>query len=129
MGLNFFKDSPRYVTMATAAEIIRELPPFVEPVAVFVKGTVKEIKNTVRELGLARCNGMVSGRARPRITEQQRDIIKFIFSEHHHFDAEQLINGLKAAGFNVSRATVFRTLSKLIDADLLVHRHWAMQAL
>jgi Fur family transcriptional regulator, ferric uptake regulator len=54
-----------------------------------------------------------------RYTGQQRDMVKFIFSKHHHFDADQLIDDLKAAAFNVSRATVYRTLNKLVDAGLL----------
>src|SRR5580704_8710875 len=54
-----------------------------------------------------------------RFTGQQRDMVKFIFSKHHHFDADQLIDDLKASGFNVSRATVYRTLNKLVDAGLL----------
>jgi Fur family ferric uptake transcriptional regulator len=60
--------------------------------------------------------------SRPRIqrfTEQQRDMVRFIFSQHHHFDAEQLIDDMKKAGFGVSRATVYRTLAKLVDAGLL----------
>src|ERR1043166_3173063 len=54
-----------------------------------------------------------------RFTGQQRDMVKFIFSKHNHFDADQLIDDLKTAGFNVSRATVYRTLAKLVDAGLL----------
>jgi Fur family ferric uptake transcriptional regulator len=54
-----------------------------------------------------------------RFTGQQRDMVRFIFSQHHHFDADQLIDMLKKAGHDVSRATVYRTLSKLVDAGLL----------
>jgi Fur family ferric uptake transcriptional regulator len=54
-----------------------------------------------------------------RFTEQQRDMVRYIFSQHNHFDAEQLIDDMKRAGFHVSRATVYRTLSKLVDAGLL----------
>ena len=54
-----------------------------------------------------------------RYTGQQRDMVKFIFSAHNHFDADQLIDNLKRDGFRVSRATVYRTLSKLVDAGLL----------
>lgn len=59
-------------------------------------------------------------RARPqRYTGQQRDMVKYIFSKHNHFDADQLIEELKREGFAVSRATVYRTLNKLVDASLL----------
>jgi Fur family ferric uptake transcriptional regulator len=45
--------------------------------------------------------------------------VHFIFSQHSHFDAERLIDDMKRAGFRVSRATVYRTLTKLVDAGLL----------
>jgi Fur family ferric uptake transcriptional regulator len=62
----------------------------------------------------------LASRPRPqRYTEQQRAMVRFIFAQHNHFDAEQLIDDLKHAGFHVSRATVYRTLAKLVDAGLL----------
>ena len=54
-----------------------------------------------------------------RYTEQQRDLVQFIFSRHNHFDADQLADDVKHAGLRVSRATVYRTLAKLVDAGLL----------
>ena len=54
-----------------------------------------------------------------RFTDQQRDMVQYIFSQHHHFDADRLIDDMKGAGFRVSRATVYRTLGKLVDAGLL----------
>ena len=56
-----------------------------------------------------------------RYTGQQRDMVRFIFSKHNHFDADQLVDEMKDAGFQVSRATIYRTLSKLVDAGLLRH--------
>jgi Fur family transcriptional regulator, ferric uptake regulator len=62
----------------------------------------------------------LANRPRPqRYTDQQRDMVRYIFSRHNHFDADQLIDDMKKAGFNVSRATVYRTLTKLVDAGLL----------
>src|SRR5437660_11446058 len=62
----------------------------------------------------------LSSRAKPqRYTGQQRTMVQFIFSQHNHFDADQLIDDMKRAGFRVSRATVYRTLAKLVDAGLL----------
>ena len=46
-------------------------------------------------------------------------MVRYIFSQHNHFDADQLIDDMKRAGFRVSRATVYRTLAKLVDAGLL----------
>ena len=54
-----------------------------------------------------------------RFTGQQRDMVRYIFSKHNHFDADQLIDEMKTEGFQVSRATIYRTLSKLVDAGLL----------
>jgi Fur family ferric uptake transcriptional regulator len=62
----------------------------------------------------------LASRPRPqRYTGQQRDMVRHIFSKHNHFDADQLIDDLKKEGFRVSRATVYRTLAKLVDAGLL----------
>lgn len=62
----------------------------------------------------------LASRDRPqRFTDQQRELVEHVFARHSHFDAEQLIDNLKAAGKQVSRATVYRTLSKLVDAGLL----------
>jgi Fur family transcriptional regulator, ferric uptake regulator len=54
-----------------------------------------------------------------RYTTQQRDMVHYIFSKHNHFDADELIDEIKQEGFRVSRATVYRTLNKLVDAGLL----------
>jgi Fur family ferric uptake transcriptional regulator len=62
----------------------------------------------------------LSSRARPqRFTGQQRELVRYIFSQHNHFDADQLIDAVKRQSFQVSRATVYRTLHKLVDAGLL----------
>lgn len=62
----------------------------------------------------------LKSRPRPqRYTDQQRDMVRYIFAQHNHFDADQLIDDMKEAGFRVSRATVYRTLAKLVDAGLL----------
>ncbi len=62
----------------------------------------------------------LASRPKPqRFTDQQRELVEHVFARHSHFDAEQLIDNLKAAGKNVSRATIYRTLKKLIEAGLL----------
>ncbi len=64
----------------------------------------------------------LASRPRPqRYTTQQRDMVRYIFAQHNHFDAEKLIDDMKQAGFRVSRATIYRTLTKLVDAGLLRH--------
>ena len=62
----------------------------------------------------------LASRPKPqRCTKQQERMVRFIFSQHNHFSAEKLIEAMKQAGLPVSRATVYRTLSKLVDAGLL----------
>ena len=62
----------------------------------------------------------LASRSKPqRCTKQQERMVRFIFSQHNHFDAEKLIDDMKQAGLPVSRATVYRTLTKLVDAGLL----------
>jgi Fur family ferric uptake transcriptional regulator len=62
----------------------------------------------------------LASRPRPqRFTVPQREMVRFIFSSHNHFDAEQLCSDMERSGLNVSRATVYRTLAKLADAGLL----------
>jgi Fur family ferric uptake transcriptional regulator len=62
----------------------------------------------------------LASRPKPqRFTDQQRELVEHVFARHSHFDADQLIANLKAAGKTVSRATVYRTLGKLVDAGLL----------
>jgi Fur family ferric uptake transcriptional regulator len=62
----------------------------------------------------------LASRQKPqRFTDQQRELLAHVFARHSHFDAEELIEKLKGAEKPVSRATVYRTLAKLVDAGLL----------
>ena len=56
-----------------------------------------------------------------RNTEPRRILIDHIFSYHDHFDPDQLIARLPNKGDDgyVSRPTIYRTLSELVDAGLL----------
>ena len=56
-----------------------------------------------------------------RHTAQRRFLVEQVFSEHEHFDAEELIERLPRRGEDnyVSSATVYRTLKDLVDAGLL----------
>ncbi len=46
-------------------------------------------------------------------------MVNYIFSKHNHFDADELIDEMKEAGFTLGRATIYRTLRKFVDAGLL----------
>jgi len=52
VGLVFIDKSPRYVNVEQARAVIRSLPPFVEPVALFVDSTVSDIQRTAAAIGI-----------------------------------------------------------------------------
>lgn len=52
LGFMFYEQSPRYVTVAKAAEIIRRLPPFVSKVGVFVDAPEEFVRQALGESGL-----------------------------------------------------------------------------
>jgi len=56
-----------------------------------------------------------------RITQQRRILVECVFRRHEHFDADDLIEELArtAGSRRVSRPTVYRTLTELVEAGLL----------
>ena len=52
IGLNFYEKSPRYISLATAAEISRALPPFVLRVGVFVNPEESQVVAAIAACGL-----------------------------------------------------------------------------
>jgi Fur family transcriptional regulator, ferric uptake regulator len=56
-----------------------------------------------------------------RLTQQRRCILEMVYSHHDHFDAEELLDHLREAvrRNEVSRPTVYRTLSELVEAGIL----------
>lgn len=56
-----------------------------------------------------------------RITQQRRILVDYIFQQHDHFDADELILNLaqRKEGLKVSRPTVYRTLNELVESGLL----------
>jgi Fur family transcriptional regulator, ferric uptake regulator len=56
-----------------------------------------------------------------RVTRQRQMIVEHVLSHHEHFDAEQLLEGLRKTpeGARASRPTVYRTLTEMVDAGLL----------
>jgi len=54
-----------------------------------------------------------------RKTPQRDTIVETIFSKDEHFTAEELWDRIRATNLKASRATVYRTISLLVDAGLL----------
>lgn len=52
LGFIFFEKSPRYVSRGQVRTIVRELPPFVTRVGVFVNSPIDYVKETVKTCGL-----------------------------------------------------------------------------
>lgn len=52
LGFNFWKESPRYISLTTVNKWIHELPPFVQKIGLFVDDDVKNILKAVQTLKL-----------------------------------------------------------------------------
>lgn len=70
---------------------------------------LERFENRLRERGL-------------RVTPERRAILEFAFRHFGHFDAEELRAALDHSGIVVSRATVYRTLTHLVETGFL-RRH------
>jgi len=53
LGLNFYEKSPRHISLKTAAEIARHLPPFVMRAGVFVNADEDLVTRAIGECGLS----------------------------------------------------------------------------
>ena len=60
-------------------------------------------------------------RHRLKMTRERREILEHVLSVRGHFDADHLLELLRKSGRNVSRATLYRTLARLVDSGL-VHK-------
>jgi phosphoribosylanthranilate isomerase len=52
LGFNFYPQSPRFIDPSSAGDLVRLVPPFVEPVGVFVAASVAEMRATAHRLGV-----------------------------------------------------------------------------
>ncbi len=55
-----------------------------------------------------------------KLTQARRDLLNVIFDDHGHFTADELYDRCRKAGLRVSKATLYRTLTILLDCKLLV---------
>jgi len=88
LGFVFYDKSPRFVSRKQAKEIIAQLPPFVEKVALFVNEDAPTIDNTCREVGatLAQlhfevshelCNSLKTPHIKVIRAQNAEDILKY----------------------------------------------------
>ena len=57
-----------------------------------------------------------------KLTTQRKKIIEAIFSSHEHFTADDLHDLLREKGESISKATIYRTLSLLVESGLVESR-------
>jgi Fur family ferric uptake transcriptional regulator len=54
-----------------------------------------------------------------RATPERRALLRSIFAQHRHIDAEQILAAARADGQKISRATVYRNLELLVECGLV----------
>jgi Fur family transcriptional regulator, ferric uptake regulator len=54
-----------------------------------------------------------------RSTPEREAILAEVFAQHDHFDVEELIMRFRLQGLRISRASVYRTLSLLVESGLV----------
>src|SRR5512135_2589743 len=54
-----------------------------------------------------------------KLTKERLAVLKEVFSFHDHFDPEHLYLRIRDAGSKASRASVYRTLSLLVESGLV----------
>lgn len=59
------------------------------------------------------------GEKRLKLTKERTAVLKEVFSFHGHFDPEHLYLRIKDSGSKASRASVYRTLSLLVESGLV----------
>ncbi|HEX9799311.1 MAG TPA: Fur family transcriptional regulator [Thermoanaerobaculia bacterium] len=54
-----------------------------------------------------------------RATPERRALLRAIFAQHRHIDAEEILAAARAGGHKISRATVYRNLDLLVECGLV----------
>jgi Fur family ferric uptake transcriptional regulator len=53
------------------------------------------------------------------LTKERTALLEFIFAQKGHFSADELLYEMQRTGLKASRATLYRTLSQLVEAAVL----------
>jgi Fur family ferric uptake transcriptional regulator len=54
-----------------------------------------------------------------RVTAERRALLRAIFAQHRHIDAEEILAVVRASGHKISRATVYRNLELMVAAGVV----------
>lgn len=54
-----------------------------------------------------------------RVTAERRALLRAIFAQHRHIDAEEILAAVRASGHKISRATVYRNLELMVAAGVV----------
>ena len=68
------------------------------------------------------------------LTKERMALLEFIFLQKGHFSADELLFEMQRTGLKASRATLYRTLSQLVEANVLAesdfghgHTHYEVE--
>lgn len=54
-----------------------------------------------------------------KLTSTRRELLEIVFSDHNHFTADELFDRCRAADVRISKATLYRSMTILLDCKLL----------
>jgi Fur family ferric uptake transcriptional regulator len=63
-----------------------------------------------------------------KLTSARRDLLNLIFADHSHFTADELYDRCRKNDVRVSKATLYRTLTILLDCKLLASHDFGEDA-
>jgi Fur family ferric uptake transcriptional regulator len=68
------------------------------------------------------------------LTKERQALLEFIFVQKGHFSADEILFEMQRTGLKASRATLYRTLSQLVEANVLAesdfghgHTHYEIE--
>lgn len=88
LGFIFYKKSPRYITPQKAAQIIKNIPPFISTVGVFVNETTQHVQTVRQESGVEIVQ--LHGEESPRMCKEIGGSIIKAFRTGEDFDTNIL---------------------------------------
>jgi phosphoribosylanthranilate isomerase len=116
IGIVLYKHAKRCVSLETAKEIARAIPPYVTPVALFVDDTADNIRRTVDALGIRHIQ--LQGSESPALVAELRDytIIKAI-----RVNRDRLATDLANWKRDIERLSLTHLAALLFESDSKLH--------